>query len=86
MATDELVGSAFAFMRFQLAQAERRVAYAEYNAASLRVENCQIKERNAEIESQSLESLALGKKLGTLTDRERSIGLDFARYVVTGRT
>jgi len=69
-----------AFMQFQLAQVEKREAYAEYNAASLKLENRKMRERAAELESQSLESVGFND----VTKREREIGLAFVRYVVSG--
>lgn len=68
-------------MRFQIAVVERREAFADYNAAGLKLENRQMKERAAELESQSLVSIGFGE----IADREREVGLMFVRYVVGGR-
>ena len=70
-------------------QTATRAARAEYDAASRGLELAQIKERNAELASQSFDSVARGKlreTLGELTDREREIGIMFARYATYGRT
>jgi hypothetical protein len=77
------------FLHYMHMQTGRRAAFAEYNAASHRLELAWINERNAEIASQSFVSVAGGKlhvKLGELTDREREIGIAFARYAIYGRT
>lgn len=75
--------------QFTLAQAKKDGAYSAYCAAAHWLEIEQIRERCAELASQSFESVAKGKlheTLGPLTDREREIGLAFARYATHGRT
>lgn len=77
------------FLHYQLAQAEARVAFERYSGASSQLENCRIRERAAELRSQSIESIAKGglaKAVGEINDHERSIALAFVRYVVYGRT
>lgn len=74
---------------YRIAQVERIAAYAQYNWASTNLEFCKVKEREAELGSQSFEFVANGKlfeRLGKLSDKEREIGLAFARYAVYGRT
>lgn len=71
------------------AMSESKAAMAEYNAASRKVYLTQIHERNAELASQSFETVADGnlkKLLGAISDREREIGIAFARYATYGRT
>lgn len=66
-----------------------KAASAEYNAAARRLELALIHERNAELASQSFDSVAKGRlreSLGELTDREREIGIAFARYATHGRS
>lgn len=58
-------------------------------AADRGLELAIIRERNAELASQSFESVAKGalsKRLGPVSDREREIGIAFARYATYGRT
>ena len=77
------------FGHYMHMQTARRAAFAEYNNASSKLELAKINERNAEIASQSFVFVAGGalhKKLGELTDREREIGIAFARYAIYGRT
>jgi hypothetical protein len=66
---------------YMLAIERKKVAYEKYNYASASLENCQIKERLAEIWSQH-EPLAslLDRKM---TERERLYAAAF--YVVVGR-
>jgi hypothetical protein len=70
-----------AFSRYMLAQEERRTAYERYNYAGAALELARIRERLAEIGSQS-EPLAslLTKPLG---ERDRLYSAAF--YVVVGR-
>lgn len=77
------------FGHYMHMQTEVRKAHAEYEAASARLALAKVMERNAQLASQSVESIASGalsKRLGQLTDREREIGLAFARYATYGRT
>lgn len=77
------------FPNYMHAQTESRAARAEYNAAAQWLEITHVRERNAELASQSFESVAKGKlleRLGELTEREREIGIAFARYATFGRT
>jgi hypothetical protein len=70
-------------------QTATRAASAAYNAAARQLDLAHIKERNAELASQSFESVAEGKlckRLGEITTREREIGIAFARYATYGRT
>ena len=70
-------------------QSETKAARAEYNAAARQLDIAHINERNAELASQSFESVAKGKlleKLGDITNREREVGIAFARYATYGRT
>lgn len=69
------------FANYTLAQEIKKAAYEQYNYASAHLENCQIRERLAEIGSQH-EPLAslLGKQM---TERERLYVAAF--YVVVGR-
>lgn len=74
---------------YRLAVAERQRYYADYCAASSQLERANAVERNAELASQSFESVGGGKlkeSIGEITDREREIGLAFARYATFGRT
>lgn len=70
-----------AFSQYMCAQAEKRVAQERYNYASAALENAQIKERLAEIRSQSepLDGL-IGR---SLSERDRLYAAAF--YVVVGR-
>lgn len=77
------------FMCYMLRIAETRTAVAEYETASVRLELARIRERSAELASQCFESVAGGrawKSQGDLTEREREIGIAFARYAECGRT
>lgn len=77
------------FPHYMHMQTETKAAYAEYNAAARQLDLAHIRERNAELASQSFDSVAKGKlreTLGELTDREREIGIAFARYATYGRT
>jgi hypothetical protein len=79
---------AISFLQYNLATARKETAYAEYNSASRNLDLKAIQERLAELQSQSLESVGKGeffKATEQLTDREREIGLMFARYAVIGR-
>lgn len=74
---------------YTFSREKSRAAYAGYNYAGAMLERARIEERNAELGSQAFEHIAKGellKYLGTITDREREIGLAFARYAVYGRT
>lgn len=74
---------------YTLARERGRGAFASYNYAGAMLERARIEERNAELASQSFQSVATGKlsnHLGAITDREREIGIAFARYAVYGRT
>jgi hypothetical protein len=76
------------FPHYMHMQTSTKAAYAEYNAAALKLDLAHIHERNAELASQSFDSVAKGKlreSLGELTDREREIGIAFARYATYGR-
>jgi len=76
-------------MAYRNAVVERAKAYADYCCASSQLERASMIERNAELASQSFESVHRGelfKTLGEITDREREIGLAFARYATFGRT
>lgn len=76
-------------LRYREAQTETKAAYAGYNAAARTLDIAHIREREAELGSQCFESVAKGelhKRLGDITDREREIGLAFARYATYGRT
>ena len=66
-----------------LEQSQKETAYAEYNAASLKLELCIIRQRNAELETHSIAKMH--DVVGDITEREKSIGLAFARYAVYGR-
>ena len=68
-------------MNYALAREAKRAAYEKYNYAAANLENCQIKERLAEIGEQH-EPLAslLGNEM---TERERLYAAAF--YVVVGR-
>ena len=77
------------FPHYMHMQTATKAAMAEYNSAARALDLAQIRERNAEIASQSFASVAKGKmheSLGELTEREREIGISFARYVAYGRT
>jgi len=74
------------YMHMQIAT---KAASTEYNAAARLLDLAYINERNAELASQSFDSVAKGKlreSLGELTDREREIGIAFARYATYGRS
>jgi hypothetical protein len=74
---------------FRLKTEEKSTAYANYNHAGERLERVGIELREAELGSQAFEFVAKGKlqeTLGEISDREREIGLAFARYAVYGRT
>ncbi len=76
-------------VQFRQATVEREKAYERYNYASSALTLAQVQERAAELASQSFESVAKGamhKALGPLTEREREIGIAFARYAACGRT
>lgn len=76
------------FPHYMHMQTAKKAAYAEYNYAGAALELATIHERNAELASQSFESVAKGglfHTLGALTDREREIGIACARYAVYGR-
>jgi hypothetical protein len=76
-------------MNYRTATVERQRAYADYCGASSQLDRAHAVERTAELASQSFESVAKGelaKTLGEITDREREIGLAFARYATFGRT
>ena len=76
-------------LRYDKAQIETRRAMAEYNAAARQIDLAHIREREAELGSQCFVSVSKGelhKRLGDITDREREIGLAFARYATYGRT
>lgn len=69
-------------------QTATKAASSEYNAAARQLDLAHIYERNAELASQSFDSVAKGKlreRIGELTDREREIGIAFARYATYGR-
>ena len=77
------------FLGYQLAIANKETAKARYEYASANLNLNYIFERNAELKSQGFKYAGEGKlfkHLGKITDREREIGLAFARYVVYGRT
>ena len=77
------------FPHYMHMQTATRAASAEFNAASRQLDLAHIHERNAELASQSFDSVAKGKlreHLGELTSREREIGIAFARYATYGRT
>lgn len=77
------------YPQYILAQTEKKAAFAEYNAASLALAKAQAQERNAELASQAFQYVAKGellKTVGEITDREREIGIAFARYATYGRT
>jgi hypothetical protein len=81
---------AFAFSRYMQAQERTRTAYANYNHAAVNLELSRIKERAAEIHSQSWESIAEGKLLSrevldSLPENTRSIVLRVVEYVVNNR-
>ena len=76
------------FATYMQTQSETREAYAGYNYSACKLELAHVKERNAELASQSFEAVAKGelaKRLGPLTEREREIGIAFARYAAIGR-
>ena len=76
-------------LRYNTAQIETRRAAAECNAAARQLDLTHIREREAELGSQAFVHVAKGelsKRLGEITDREREIGLAFARYATYGRT
>jgi hypothetical protein len=67
----------------------KKAACAEHNAAARQLELTSIHERHAELASQSFKAVANGKlheNLGELSEREREIGIAFARYATYGRT
>jgi hypothetical protein len=77
------------FPHYMHMQTHTKAAYAEYNAAARQLDIAKINERNAELASQSFASVAKGSlkdSLGEITDREREIGIAFARYATYGRT
>lgn len=77
------------FSHYMHMQTATKAAVAEYNSAARQLDLAHIYERNAELASQCLQSVANGalrKRLGELTDREREIGIAFARYATYGRT
>jgi hypothetical protein len=74
---------------YRQATVERHRAYADYNAASQALQRAQQVERDAELASQSFESISKGAlfaRFGAITEREREIGLAFSRYATFGRT
>lgn len=76
------------FPHYMHMQTATKAAAAEYNSAARQLDLAHIHERNAELASQSFDSVAKGKLrecLGELTDREREIGIAFARYATYGR-
>lgn len=78
----------FRSLHYELTQEKKRTAYAEYNYTGSKLELCGIKERNAELGSQAFQYIAKGelqKRFGEITDRERELGLAFARYATYGR-
>lgn len=77
------------FQHYMLMQEETRRAFANYNLASVNVTLAQIRERAAELSSQSFESVGKGKlneAIGPVTAREREVALNIVRYVVYGRS
>lgn len=77
------------FPHYMHMQTATKAAVADYNASAHQLNLAHIYERNAELASQSFNSVAKGKlreTLGELTDREREIGIAFARYSTYGRT
>lgn len=76
-------------VRYREAQTETRLEYANYNDAARRLDLAHIRERAAELGSQSFESVGKGKlfeRIGTLSDTQREVALAFVRYAVYGRT
>ncbi len=74
---------------FQIARKEREAARYVNEAAISRYTIAEIREREAELASQAFQYVGHGglkKTLGEITDREREIGIAFARYVICGRT
>jgi hypothetical protein len=70
-----------AFLRYTLAQAERKVAYERYNYAGAALENAQVRERLAEIRSQHEPLASLLER--PMSERDRLYAAAF--YVVVGR-
>lgn len=76
-------------MQYRAAVIESKAAASGYEAAQYALELARSRERNAELASQAFEHVgkgALFQKWGELTDREREIGISFARYSAYGRT
>ena len=76
-------------LQYALASAQEQGARHQYDYASTALERAGAAKRCAELASQSFASVAGGKlysNLGELSDREREIGIAFARYAVHGRT
>jgi hypothetical protein len=69
------------FLQYELAQARKKKAYAEYDAAATRLANAEIWERLAEIKSQGEPLNGLLKR--KLSEREKLYLA--AYYVVCGR-
>lgn len=74
------------FMKYQKAQSELAVAVAQHEVATLRLEARTRETRYAELVSQSFDSLKLAEDLGEISERERVIGIAFARHALYGRT
>lgn len=77
------------FSHYIHTQTATKAARAQAEASQARLEIASIEERDAELSSQSFASVARGRlfeTLGKITDREREIGIAFARYAVYGRT
>jgi hypothetical protein len=70
-----------AFLHYMKAQSDRQTAYERYNYAGAALENAQIKERLAEIESQTEPLDWLLRQ--SMSERERLCAAAF--YVVVGR-
>jgi hypothetical protein len=76
-------------VNYDKAQLKRRLASAEYAYSQSVLERAWAVERDAELASQCFESVSKGelfKVLGPITEREREVGLAFARYATWGRT
>lgn len=74
---------------FWLAQANMDTAKAQYDGASSRLELAKAAKRLGELGAMSWEAVGDGrlcKKIGAVSEREREIGLAFARYAVLGRS
>ena len=69
------------FQNYMLHTARKETAYQQYNYAGANLENCQIRERLAEIKSQHEPLAALME--APLSDRDRLYAAAF--YVVVGR-